>query len=217
MFSIKFMELMPGSDAWKNYFCQRVRKIFSVKKSKYSEKQKKIFFDFAYGLIRPHKLGVDFDEFCDDIKLVDIREFANEDENPTAVLQVKKARTDRLKNVEKLQNLISGLIVRPAKISDYVNWLIGYQKNGGKITQKYDSPTTIFFDNWFVVEKDFTVIPLFGSSSVNIIVPEGVDFLGKKEDLGHSNLYFVDGFKTMNNTFDQVFEFSDIKDLKKIE
>ena len=152
-----------------------------------------------------------------DMTIVEIIESPDGKINYTLIVDVCAAKADksRFENVRKFEKLIPGIKLRPATINEYIDWLIGYLKKGGEITHSYDYPMTRVLEEWFVVEKDFTIRPLYGARSVNLIVPHGVKFLGKKKDLGHSNLYFEDEFKTLNDTFDEIPVYCDILDLIK--
>lgn len=81
--------------------------------------------------------------------------------------------------------------LRQARAQDYSLWIAGYLAGGGKITHAYDRPFSRA-DDWFVAFRDFTLMPLYGALSVNIIVPEGITVVCP--DPGHSKLYFLDGF-----------------------
>jgi hypothetical protein len=84
---------------------------------------------------------------------------------------------------------------RKASLHDYTNWLIGFWAKGGKNTHIYDYLIPI--SDWYVAKKDFMVLPLYGSNSIEIIVPEGINFLGG--ELGHNNLFFEDGFRASDS------------------
>lgn len=82
-------------------------------------------------------------------------------------------------------------LLRPAAPLDYAQWLTGYMGNGGQPTHYYDYP--IARASFYVAIRHFSLEhPLFGANAVNIIIPEGVAFLGG--DLGHCNLYYMDGY-----------------------
>lgn len=150
-----------------------------------------------------------------DMAVVEIIESPDNEINYTLIVNVcaAKASKSRFENVRRFEKLIPGITARPATINEYVDWLIGYLKKGGEITLRYNYPMTTVLEKWFVVEKDFAMRPLHGARSVNLIVPQGVKFLGNKEDLGHSNLYFEDDFSTLNDTFDHIPSYRDILDL----
>lgn len=73
---------------------------------------------------------------------------------------------------------------------DYNKWITGYIKRGGKPSHAYDYPAG---NHLMIATYDIQLMPLYGSSSLNIIVPEGIT-IKTPEGLGHSNLYFMAGF-----------------------
>lgn len=108
---------------------------------------------------------------------------------------------------------------RLANASDYAAWLIGYMEAGGQPTHFYDRPmirpgvTVVGGDlvngfqtqeaapDWMVLcEEPADGVPqLYGSQSMNVVVPRGVHtgpmprtFHGAS---GHNSLYFMDGFR----------------------
>lgn len=81
---------------------------------------------------------------------------------------------------------------RPATASEYIEWLCGYLAEGGEITHVYNYPMRP--DGFVMAIRNFTTNGECGSRSLNIIVPAGVYHLDGR--LGHNNLYFMDGFRT---------------------
>jgi hypothetical protein len=82
--------------------------------------------------------------------------------------------------------------VRKANIKDYMQWLRGFLDTGNKPTHYYSYP----FDQWgtfYIATKNFEIIPLYGSASINIIVPKDIKITGNP---GHSNLLLFDGYKS---------------------
>lgn len=92
--------------------------------------------------------------------------------------------------------------LRKASRIDYMTWLKGYVAQGREPTHVYDYPFDRW-DNFYMAERDFEVIPLYGSSSINIIVPEGIKVSGS---CGHNELFFMDGFKTCDYGIVPIFE-----------
>jgi hypothetical protein len=82
--------------------------------------------------------------------------------------------------------------LEPATADDYTSWLHGFVDQGGKPNRSLSNPMSQ--DKWYKATKDFTIVPLYGLASVNIIVPEGIAIDGI--DPGHSNLFFFEDFKT---------------------
>ena|SRR3989344_345505 len=85
--------------------------------------------------------------------------------------------------------------VRQATREDYQEWLRGFLQKGGEITHVYEYPMSEVLNSWLVAVQDFTLFPLHGARSLQIIVPEGIKFLGDESELGHSAIYFMEGFR----------------------
>jgi len=72
---------------------------------------------------------------------------------------------------------------------DYADWLASFIISGGEITHVYDYKMPC--DSWLIAQVAFTVTPLHGSSSKQIIVPSGIKVeIGAA---GHNNIYWFDG------------------------
>lgn len=82
--------------------------------------------------------------------------------------------------------------LKPAQLGEYVAWLEGHISNGGNITHNYD----YLFNNrnWYVAITDCELPPLYGASSVYIIVPKGI-VISTPNGLAHNGLYFMDEFR----------------------
>lgn len=80
--------------------------------------------------------------------------------------------------------------LRPARSSDYTQWLRGFLEHGGKVTHAYDRPMR---GDWYVARGSFTLPPLYGAQSLNIIIPKGITVVCS--DPGHSGLYWMDGYR----------------------
>jgi hypothetical protein len=110
-----------------------------------------------------------------------------------AEMGARIGKGERLFKLETMEHL------RQAEVADYMDWLKGFMEAGGSPTHfyDYDMPTK----EWFMAESDLVMPPMYGVSSVNVIVPTGVE-VGRIEqknknnfhDVGHNNLYFEDGF-----------------------
>lgn len=81
--------------------------------------------------------------------------------------------------------------LQPARSDDYDRWLGGYLKNGGEITHARERPFPT--RDWYVARGPFTLPPLCGSQSLKIIIPVHINVLCP--DPGHSQLYWMDGFR----------------------
>lgn len=66
---------------------------------------------------------------------------------------------------------------------DYNSWLTGHIGMGGEMPVR----------DWYVANVSFEIRPLYGSTSINVVVREGVTVTGKT---GHNSLYLMDGFKS---------------------
>lgn len=77
---------------------------------------------------------------------------------------------------------------RQATIGEYIDWLRGHLAQGGQITHVYDYPLPGFL----TAQRDFTTGGECGTDSRQIVVPANVRHRGG--DLGHNNLFFMDGF-----------------------
>lgn len=97
-----------------------------------------------------------------------------------------------LENRERLLSLM-----RPAQKWEYEAWLTGYLKQGGNVTHFYDYawPTKGFY----VPLSDFVITPLYGATSVNVVVPKGVRFLGGQT--GHCDVYITNSFDEGGDAF----------------
>lgn len=91
---------------------------------------------------------------------------------------------------EVLRRGFSSKAFRPALREDYQQWLAGYLERGGEITHVYDYPWHRW--RWYVAFESAEIFPLYGSSSINIIVPQGIELTG---DPGHSTIFWMDGFR----------------------
>lgn len=80
--------------------------------------------------------------------------------------------------------------LRRAKPKDYRAWLEGWVEAGGEISHYYDYSLP---SDFYVATSDLKLPPLYGASSISVIVPPGIT-ITFEEGLGHSNLYFMDGF-----------------------
>jgi hypothetical protein len=100
----------------------------------------------------------------------------------------KGLREETFKRLEEAERELFPKLIE-ATPEDYLKWLSGFFENGGKPTHFYDYP----MDDFYVAKEDFYCKPLYGASSINIIVPESVKYLGGKT--GHNNIYLMDGFQ----------------------
>jgi hypothetical protein len=86
---------------------------------------------------------------------------------------------------------------RPALAADYSAWLSGYVRKGGRPSHRYDY--SMPDRDWCVLEEKPSGVPsLYGALSLNVIVPDWLDF--RPDDVprtfgrgqcGHSTFYFM--------------------------
>jgi len=85
--------------------------------------------------------------------------------------------------------------LEPAKGNEYLEWLACYLKTRKHIPTAdmcvYNSMPPELFCTVKKGIKKIKITPLYGSESLNIVVPKGVSVVG--EELGHINLYLMDG------------------------
>lgn len=82
----------------------------------------------------------------------------------------------------------------PASAKDYAKWLKGYLEKGGNISHyyMYGLPTKDFLK----ATSDFIITPLYGASSLNVIVPENIEVIVDPDLIGHNSIYFMKEFRT---------------------
>jgi hypothetical protein len=92
----------------------------------------------------------------------------------------------------------------PATRDDYVPWLQGYIMGGGQISHCYDYDFPyghIEGDRiamWLLAKRNFSLPTLYGAYSKHIIVKSGVN-VTIPNSMGHSTLYFMDGFRLLGH------------------
>jgi len=124
----------------------------------------------------------------------------------------KRTGLDRLD--EKAKSLLVGKL-RVGSRFDYEDWLLGYMLQGNDPTQYFDVPWYKAGINMFVATKDFELTPLFGVSAISVFVPKGIKFLGG--ELGHSKLYFEEGYRMQGEfLFVPVYEDTYVKTKKEV-
>jgi len=117
-----------------------------------------------------------------------------------------KRKIDRIKQEQKHRKYIENKNeyilpnIRIAHVNEYIKWLDGFLDSGETPTHRYSYPFSQW-DSFYIAYKDFVITPLYGSASINIIVPKGIKVTGNP---GHTNLYFFDGYCT-NNGFIPIF------------
>lgn len=103
--------------------------------------------------------------------------------------------------------------MKTASVEDYTDWLRGYLANGETPSDYCDYPMPTTF-GWFVATRDFDLIHLCGSFTMNIIVPVGVNFLGDVNNIGHSALYFMKDYSHAGDA-SYIPVFSDVRFKKR--
>lgn len=82
--------------------------------------------------------------------------------------------------------------VLPANPNEYASWLRGYMEQGRVPTHTYNYRMP---GDFYIARRDLRLIPLYGASSVHVIVPEGVTVTKVEGDIGHSTIYYMDGYR----------------------
>ena len=93
-------------------------------------------------------------------------------------------------------------LLRLATPEDYVDWLAGYIFNNGKIT--YSRSRALAYNNYYVVLGDLDMVPLFGSSSIDLIIPNNINITVPKHST-HSNFFFMKDYSCIENTHTELF------------
>jgi len=97
---------------------------------------------------------------------------------------------------EKLEETLVGIKrmfmdkTKPATAREIEAWVQGAQANYPDAASKVRTGKDTRF-----AEEDFILAPLYGASSVTVIVAKGVHVYRVGEDIGHSTLLFMDGFR----------------------
>jgi hypothetical protein len=104
---------------------------------------------------------------------------------------LEEGHADR--NFSRARNSLERGEAQVATTAEYTDWLEGHLKSGGKITHvyPYDTQSRQVFH---IFRASADIPELHGASSLNVIVPQGVQV--SCPELGHNELYFMDGFTT---------------------
>ncbi|MFW6312224.1 MAG: hypothetical protein ACOC1K_08340 [Nanoarchaeota archaeon] len=80
--------------------------------------------------------------------------------------------------------------LKKARHTDYIKWLKGFIQTKGEPTHIYDYN----FRNtrWYIAKDNFILASLYGSSALNIIIPENVKY--KISNIGHNTVYDMNGY-----------------------
>lgn len=119
------------------------------------------------------------------------------EENHKLRKQLDEARAARLRTTDEsisFQRQVSVHVLnstRPATVEDYTKWLEGYKRRGGKISSYKTQFSQLSIR---IVDKDFTIFPLFGSLGLSYLVMPGVKITYANGNPGHSTVYFMDNF-----------------------
>lgn len=92
--------------------------------------------------------------------------------------------------------LVTKHCLRPATVQDYKDWMDGYVRRGGGVTNfiKFPLEGSDEYSRMYVANKDFHLTPLYDGDSVTIIIPRGIKVTGS--ELGHNTLLFMEeGYK----------------------
>jgi hypothetical protein len=87
-----------------------------------------------------------------------------------------------------------------ATLIAYTTWMIGWLRLGNEPSHVYEYPFTRVARKWMVLGEQPEYVPaLYGSFSLHVIVPMGVDFTPQDlGDCGHSTFYFMDDFQVVS-------------------
>jgi len=81
--------------------------------------------------------------------------------------------------------------LRKARPCDYKRWLKGFLDEGGNPTHYYDYPMDR--QHWYAATKNIVIFPLFGSSAISVIIPEGIQ-VDISQGRGHNEIYLMDRY-----------------------
>lgn len=172
---------------WFLYTTKKLDKDFAKKMQEMRDENKKLCEDFQ----------IEFDatssyDFCDEYEEdMEYREYF-------------KRLEERSNAQEVIRSEIITNYLKSCGSDMYKKWLGGVLAKGKKPTHFYDYSVNNW--EWFVATRDFKMEPLYGSLSLDIIVPEGVEYLGG--ELAHSSLYFLKDFTT-KSMFGSIYMFDD--------
>lgn len=85
--------------------------------------------------------------------------------------------------------------MRRAYLSEYIEWLDGYMRNGGMPNNYYGYPFP--YKEFVTATRDFHLGCERGALAFSIIIPAGIHHTSG--DIGHNNLYYMDGFRHIGN------------------
>lgn len=128
--------------------------------------------------------------------------------------QAKKAKDAPFPDKSKFEDT-----TKPAGLREYLTWLRGYVKEGGKVTHTYDYPFSrakmrIAVSSPLLIDSDYE----YGACARNIIVAEGVtvqrsDPRAHFNGYGHDTLYLMDGYRLEGRAVVPVFSDPEFKDV----
>jgi hypothetical protein len=82
--------------------------------------------------------------------------------------------------------------LRKASPRDYALWLAGHLSRGGQISHVYPYKLS---GRFFVLVDDLEIeMPLYGSSSLSLIVPADLKLTTPADGLGHCNAFWMEDF-----------------------
>ncbi len=96
------------------------------------------------------------------------------------------------------RSLINNNYIRSASQKDYEDWYIGFIQNGNIPNRFQTNFTSLRYEYWMVVMKDFILQPLYGADSLQLIVPKN-----KKVEIpngiGHNEILYMKNFMHTQN------------------
>ena len=113
-----------------------------------------------------------------------------------------KARQDYkyVRNIDEEKRIYNRDILpklRQATLEDYTNWLAGYIFKGGKIEHCRSRGLDLY--NYYVATENIIMVPLTGSSAINIIIPSNIDITIPEHNT-HNNFFFMLDYTCIANT-----------------
>lgn len=99
--------------------------------------------------------------------------------------QARTRQADLLLRHEVMPN------VQPTTVAEYAAFVVGYLKGGGTIS--YARDRALRTGRYYTALRSFTLPPLFGAQSINVLVPEGVTVV--RGGRGHSAVLYMDGYR----------------------
>jgi hypothetical protein len=85
--------------------------------------------------------------------------------------------------------------LRPVTTAEYIAWLQGYIKQGGRVTSVNKNMSS---DKVYVAPSGIEVLPLHGTDSITILIPRGPSVKISSQGPGHNTILCMKGFEVVN-------------------